>query len=85
MRGKEDGKPTHRPLWDVANLLPHELVQLVRTLGVRCTFVVVPTAVVEDQHGVFDEVLWGGVHVLLVLLFHRRQVHGFLDDLVVVL
>lgn len=72
------------PLGDSLDLLPHELLQLVGRLGVGGALVVVLAAVVEHKTGVPDEVLGGGVLVGLELVLHGAEVHGLLDDIVVV-
>ena len=75
---------TYRPLWNIPDLLPHELLKLVCALSIGCGLIIVASAIVEYQHGVLDEILWGRVQVLLMLLFHGRQIHGLHDYLVVV-
>lgn len=72
------------PLRDSLDLGPHELLELVRALGVRRGLVIVLAAVIKDQLGVLDEVLGGGVVVGLELGLHGAEVHGLLDDVVVV-
>lgn len=80
----ERTRGTHRPLRDGLDLGPHELLELIGALGIRGRLVVVATTVIEDELGVADEVLGGGVEVFFVLFFHGGQVHGFFDDFVVV-
>lgn len=75
---------TYRPLWDIPDLLPHEFLQFVRTLRVRRILVVVFPTVVENQHGILDEILRRRVHVFLMFLFHGRKIHRLLNDLIVV-
>lgn len=72
------------PLGDGLDLLPHELLELVGRLGVGGALVVVLAAVVEDEAGVADKVLRGGILVGLELVLHGAEVHGLLDDVVVV-
>ena len=75
---------TDSPLRNALDLRPHELLQLVRMLGIRRRLIIVCPAIVKDELRIFDELLWTGVLVLLMLLLHGPQVHGLLDDLVVV-
>jgi hypothetical protein len=74
----------YRPLRNLLDLLPHELFQSVGRFGIGRGFVVVSPTIVEYELGVLDEVFRVRVGILLVLLLHRCQVHGLLDDIVVV-
>jgi len=74
----------YRPLRNRLDLAPHELLQLIRALRIRRRLVVVPAAIIEDELRIFDEVLRCRVQVLLMLLLHRAEVHGLLDDLVII-
>lgn len=75
---------THRPLRYQLDLLIHILLQLVRTLHIRRALRIVLAAIVEDQSRVVDEIFRGRVEILLVLFLHGAEIHGFLDDFVVV-
>ena len=73
-----------RPFRNRLDLLPHELLELIRALRVRRRLIVVLPAIVVDQHCILDEVLRRRVKVFFMLLLHRRQVHRLRDDVVVV-
>lgn len=73
-----------RPLGDGLDLYPHVLFQLVGRLGIRRRLVVVLATVVEDELSVPGKVFRRLVLVGLQLLLHGAEVHGLLDDVVVV-
>lgn len=73
-----------RPFRHGFDLLPHEAFELVGRLGVGRAFVVVFATVVEDELGVFDKVLGGGILVCLELALHGAKIHGLLNHVVVV-
>lgn len=73
-----------RPFRHGFDLLPHESFQLIGRLGIRRAFVVVFATVVEDEPGVFDKVLGGGILVSLELALHGAKIHGLLNHVVVV-
>lgn len=73
-----------RPFRHGLNLLPHKSFEFVGGLGVGRALVVVFAAVVEDELGVLDEVLWGGILVCLELALHGAKIHGLLNHVVVV-
>ena len=49
------------PFRHLPDPLPHELLQLIRALSVRCRLVVVPPAVIENEPRILDEILGQGV------------------------
>ena len=75
---------TYRPLGNISNLLPHKLLQFIRTFCIRRVLVVVSSTIVEDQHSIFDEILWCWIHVLLMFFLHGRQIHWLLDHFVII-
>lgn len=73
-----------RPFRHGFDLLPHESFEFVGRLGVGRALVVVFAAVVEDELGVFDKVLGGGILVCLELALHGAKIHGLLNHVVIV-
>lgn len=73
-----------RPFRHGFDLLPHESLELISRLGVGRAFVVVFAAVVEDEPGVFDKVLGGGILVCLELALHGAKIHRLLNHVIVV-
>lgn len=78
------GEKTYRPLRNVLDLSPHVLFQFVGALGIGRSLVVVFAAIVEDQLRVSDKVFRGRIEVFFVFFFHGAEVHGLLDDFVVI-
>ena len=46
---------THGPLWNALDLLPHELLELVRALDIRRGLIIVLPTVVKHQLGISDK------------------------------
>lgn len=72
------------PLRDRLDLLPHVLFQFVGTFSIWSALVVILAAVVEYEAGIPDEVLGGRILVRIQLRLHCAEIHGFLDDIVIV-
>ena len=72
------------PLRHLLDLTPHELLQPIRRFRIRRRLSIVPPTIIKDQLRILDKVVRGGIEILLVLLFHGREIHGLLDDVVVV-
>jgi hypothetical protein len=53
-------------------------------LVIRRRLAVVGSTIIEDQFSIVNELVWGRVLVGIQFLFHRRQVHRFLDNRVIV-
>ena len=75
---------TDSPLWNALDLRPHELLQLIRVLGICRRLIIVLTAIVKNELRIANKLLRTRVLVLLMLLLHGPKVHGLLDDLVIV-
>ena len=76
---------TYRPLRNRLDLLPHKLLQLIRTLRIRCVLSVVFPAVIVYQPRILDEVFRRVILVAFQLRLHRTQIHRLGDHVVVIL
>lgn len=75
---------TYRPLRNRLNLLPHVLLQLIRTLRIRRRLIVVFPAVIVYQLRIPDEVLRRVILIALQLRLHGAEIHRLGDDVVVI-
>jgi hypothetical protein len=53
-------------------------------LVIRRRLAVIGSTIIEDQFSIVNELVWRRVLVGIQFLFHRRQVHRFLDNRVIV-
>ena len=68
----------HSPFSNVLGLLPHELLESVCNLRIRTSFVIVSSAVVEDQLEIPGEVLEARIQVVAhTLLMVDRSIGSF--------
>lgn len=75
---------TYRPLWNPLDLLPHVLLQLIRTLRIRRRLIVIFPAIVIYQLRIPDEVLGRVILIALELRLHGAEIHRLGDDVVVI-
>lgn len=81
--GRDSGS-IYRPLWNIPDPLPHVLLHASCSLRIRRAFIVVFPTIIKDEFRVAYEIFWCRVQIFLVLLLHGREIHGLLDDIVVV-
>jgi hypothetical protein len=72
------------PFGHILNLFPQLLFQLDGSFVVWSLLCIVASAVDRYESGVSDKVFGGFVSVVFEFLFHGAEVHGLLDDIVVV-
>lgn len=75
---------TYRPLWNPLDLLPHILLQLIRTLRIRRRLIIIFPAIVIYKLRIPDEVLRRVILIALELRLHGAKIHRLGDDIVVI-